>query len=286
MENLNKINRETCNFTNMNYANIKLYLENLKQKYTNFNETEDTLINTINILKEDSRKNVQDLASKTLKLLEARTKELKRVREMYNFDKKFLKSRHIAGVDEVGRGPLAGPIVAASVILDLDDISDKNLILGIKDSKKLSAKSREELSQIIKNKAISYNIALLDNAAIDANGISWCNNTVFKMAVNELNTKPDFVISDGYAIKDFNIKNDYFIKGDEKSASIACASIIAKVYRDNLMKEYAKAYPQYGFELNAGYGTKEHIQAIKKYGICKIHRKCFLNNILSNTADK
>lgn len=203
---------------------------------------------------------------------------------MYSFDIKYLKSKYIAGVDEVGRGPLAGPIVAAAVILNLEIMNDNDLILGIKDSKKLSSKDREELSSIIKNKAICYNISLLDNVSIDTNGITWCNNMVFKMAVNGLNIKPNFVISDGYRIKDINIENDYAIKGDEKSASIACASIIAKVYRDNLMKKYAKLYPQYGFDLNSGYGTREHIKAIKEYGICKIHRKSFLKNILSDIS--
>lgn len=286
MENLNKNNIKIPDITNMSYINIKSYLDNLKQNYIAFNEKEDTLISTANILKKDNRKGVQELAFKVYKLVESRNREIMRVKSMYDFDRKYLKSHYIAGVDEVGRGPLAGPIVAASVILNLNSLNDRDLILGIKDSKKLSSKTREELSLIIKDKSVSYNIALLDNECIDSNGISWCNNMVFKMAVSGLDTSPDLVISDGYKIRDFNLKNDFVIKGDEKSASIACASIIAKVYRDNLMAEYAKVYPQYGFEMNAGYGTKEHIDAIKKYGICKIHRRCFLNNIIPNIESK
>jgi ribonuclease HII len=180
----------------------------------------------------------------------------------------------------VGRGPLAGPIVAASVILNLNYLHDRDLILGIKDSKKLSAKAREHLSDIIKSCAVSYSISELDNGSIDNYGISWCNNEVFKIAVSNLKVNPSLILSDGYAIKNISIRNEFVIKGDEKSASIACASIIAKVYRDNLMKQYAEVYPQYGFGENAGYGTEYHIEALKKYGPCKIHRMCFLKNIL------
>ena len=199
---------------------------------------------------------------------------------MYEFDKSFGAYKYIAGVDEVGRGPLAGPIVAAAVILDLSFSDDAHLLLGVKDSKKLSKKVRSQLAIVIKDKAICYNIALLSNEDIDIRGIGWCNNEVFKLACKDLNLLPDMVISDGYPIKNFDLENRYAVKGDEKSISIACASIIAKVYRDELMDEYSKLYDKYGFENNAGYGTHQHMEAIKLLGTCKIHRNSFLKNII------
>lgn len=282
---LNKDNIPNIDFSNMNFNKIKNYVDVLKEQYCNYSLRFDKLCDVGETLKKDNRKNVQSLGNKIVTFLKARNKEINRVKGMYEFDKKYLNKGYIAGVDEVGRGPLAGPIVAASVVLDLESLEDKNLILGIKDSKKLPQKTREELSELIKSKAVSYNISQIDNYDIDDKGIAWCNNMVFKIAVSELKIKPDFVICDGYPIKNFDIKNDYLIKGDEKSASIACASIIAKVYRDNLMKEYAKTYPYYGFDANAGYGTKEHIEAIKEYGPCDIHRMCFLNNIILNAKN-
>ena len=199
---------------------------------------------------------------------------------MYEFDKAFSSYNHIAGVDEVGRGPLAGPIVAAAVILDLNFIKDADLLLGIKDSKQLSRKVRTKLAILIKDKAICYNIASLSNEDIDTRGIGWCNNEVFKLACKGLKLIPDMVLTDGYPIRNFDLENKYAIKGDEKSISIACASIIAKVYRDELMDRYSDIYDKYGFENNSGYGTKQHIEAIKLHGTCKIHRNSFLKNII------
>jgi len=273
-------NDNVLNFSILTYSKIKEYIDIIKDDFKNFQIHEEKLHEIINLLECDTRSNVQKLASQLTNLVKSRITEIDRVQKMYNFDKQYLANGYIAGVDEVGRGPLAGPIVAASVILDLNTSSDRDLLLGIKDSKKLTSKSREELSKFIKDKAISYKISLLDNTDIDTKGISWCNNEAFKIAVGELSVKPDLVLSDGYPIKNFNIPNEYVIKGDEKSASIACASIIAKVYRDNLMKEYAKLYPYYSFEVNSGYGTKDHIEAIKTYGPSKIHRLYFLKNIL------
>ena len=200
---------------------------------------------------------------------------------MYDFDRSFGNFKYVAGVDEVGRGPLAGPIVSCAVILDLNVLED-DLILDLKDSKKLSSKKREELSKIIKEKALAYYIAESSNEEIDEKGIAYCNNKVFIEACTSIKIKPELVLSDGYKVRGIDIPNKLVIKGDAKSASIAAASIVAKVYRDNLMKEYAKKYPYYDFEGNAGYGTKKHIDAIKEKGICKIHRKSFLNNILNN----
>lgn len=254
----------------MSFIKIKEYVSNL---------TLDKYEYVIGILKDDSRKNVQGLAKKLLNIEEKHKQEIIRVKHMYDFDRNLSSLGLLAGVDEVGRGPLAGPIVAASVILDLK-VLDKDMILKINDSKKLSVKTREELSEIIKQKSISFNIAILDNNQIDIKGVGVCNQLVLKQAVEGHKIQPDFVVSDGYPIKELNIKNKSVIKGDSKSASIACASIIAKVYRDNLMKEYSKVYPYYYFESNVGYGSKVHLEAIKQYGITPIHRMSFLKNII------
>jgi len=229
------------------------------------------------ILSEDHRKNVRALGETVKKHVEHHKSEYIRVKKLYDFDKSYGYDI-VAGVDEVGRGPLAGPIVAAAVILDNNS---KDLILRINDSKKLTKEVREELSDIIKNEAVSYSIALKTNKEIDKEGIGWSNNEVLKRAVEGLNVKPDLVLSDGYAVKNLNIRNEFIIKGDSKSVSIASASIIAKVYRDNIMEEYSEKYTQYHFDKNVGYGTKEHIDAIINHGSCSIHRESFLKNIIN-----
>jgi len=234
----------------------------------------------LNMLLQDNRKTVQKLGSKMVRMLELKQNEIKRVRKMYEFDRSFGDFTYVAGVDEVGRGPLAGPIVAAAVILDLNLDKDKDLILRANDSKKLSIACRKELSFIIKEKALAYKIVAIDNKQIDGKGIGWCNNQVFLECCAGLDIKPDLVLSDGYKIKDFHDLNEYVIKGDTLSISIACASIIAKVYRDELMMQYHGKYPEYGFDRNVGYGTEEHVRAIKKHGIIPIHRKSFLTRII------
>lgn len=233
----------------------------------------------IDWLKEDKRKNVLALKNKIQRELDSYLNEVQRVKTMYEFDKSFGNYRYVAGVDEVGRGPLAGPIVACCVILDLN-ILDKDLILYLNDSKKVKESKREELSQIIKEKALSYHIAVSSNKEIDEKGIAFCNNNVFLESCNSLRIKPDLVLSDGYLVKNIKIENKAVIKGDTKSACIAAASIVAKVYRDNLMKEYSKEYTHYDFENNVGYGTSKHIEALKRYGKCDIHRNSFLTRLL------
>lgn len=267
------------NLYNLGTKDIKKHTDDLLQKIIQYNETPNNINYIINCLINDSRKSVQSIGNKLVRTIERKNAEIERVKKMYEFDKRFGPTLSIAGTDEVGRGPLAGPIAAAAVILDLN-CNDTSLIFGIKDSKKLSPKQREELCEIIKEKSLYFNISLIDYSVIDKRGISWCNNEVLLRACCGLKFKPDIVLSDGYAVKNINIENKYIVKGDAKSASIACASIIAKVYRDNLMKEYSKKYPYYGFENNMGYGTQEHIDAIKKYGPCEIHRLSFLKNIL------
>lgn len=240
----------------------------------------DAIYMMIEILKNDSRKNVQSLATKIENRFTKYTQEIARIKSMYEFDSSFGNYKYVAGVDEVGRGPLAGPIVAAAVILNHHDLDEDKMILGLNDSKKLSPEKREVLSDMIIERAISYKISLLDNNIIDNEGIGVCNHKVFCNSCKELTMEPDLVLSDGYLIKGFVGNNKAVIKGDTKSASIAAASIIAKVYRDRLMKDYAEQYPEYGFERNAGYGTEEHVNAIKKYGITPIHRRSFLKGLI------
>ena len=195
--------------------------------------------------------------------------------DLLNVEEEYFKKGFcaVAGVDEVGRGPLAGPVVCAAVILSREE---KDRISGIDDSKKISAKKREVLSEKIKEKALAYAIESVDERVIDEINILQATRLCMKRAVEALKLKPDFVLTDGNMTLDISIPQKSIIKGDALVASIGAASILAKVYRDNLMKEYARIYPEYGFERNAGYGTKEHINAIKEVGICPIHRKTFV----------
>lgn len=264
--------------SDISYSRIKSILDSFDMN----NCSPETLVQLVGVMREDTRANVKRLGDRILKSMEEREREIDRVKGLYDFDTSFGQYNYVAGIDEVGRGPLAGPIVAAAVILDLKNKALPELILGINDSKKLSSKVRKELAEIIKEKAVSYSIVEMSNSKIDDLGISYCNNLAFKNCCQLLKFQPDLVLTDGYAIKDFNIKNEYIIKGDSKSASIACASIIAKVYRDELMEKYSEIYPQYGFENNVGYGSRQHIDAIKTYGICPIHRKSFLKGILED----
>jgi ribonuclease HII len=269
---------KNMNFLNMNYKEICEYIKTLENSKNA--RSDNDMKSLMNMLLNDNRKTVQKLGSQIFRMFENKEKEIQRVKKMYDFDRSFGNHKYLAGVDEVGRGPLAGPIVAAAVILDLNIKDDKDLILRANDSKKLSISVRSELSKIIKEKALAYKIIAIDNNQIDEKGIGWCNNQVFLDCCNEISIKPDIVLSDGYKIKNYVGLNEFVIKGDTKSISIACASIIAKVYRDELMLQYNNEYPNYGFDKNVGYGTEQHVSSIKKYGAIPIHRKCFLKNIL------
>jgi ribonuclease HII len=270
---------EFHNISDLSAAQIKVQVLEFKENIKMYIE-DNSIDDIIQFLKDDSRKSVKKMGDGLESFKEKYVKEVNRVKAMYDFDKSFGNYKYVAGVDEVGRGPLAGPIVTAAVVLDLDYEKDENFILGIKDSKKLSQKAREQLYKLIVEKAVDYSISVIDNNLIDEKGIAWCNNQSFINNIEGLNIEPNIVLSDGYRIKNFNINNEAVIKGDNKSASIACASIIAKVYRDRLMVKYAEKYPQYGFDNHVGYGTEMHIDAIKKNGICEIHRKSFLTRIL------
>ncbi len=209
----------------------------------------------------------------------------KKLEEMQEYERRLRAGgvRYIAGVDEVGRGPLAGPVVTACVVLpeDFD-------VLGVDDSKKLSEKKREELFDKILSKAVAYGIGMCDNQIIDEINILEATKRAMTDAVAKadamLNEKCggriEHLMIDALTLKDVQIPQTGLIKGDAKSLSIAAASIIAKVTRDRMMIEYAKEYPYYAFESNKGYGTKAHYAGIAEYGITPIHRKTFLKNIL------
>lgn len=185
---------------------------------------------------------------------------------------------YIAGVDEAGRGPLAGPVYAAAVILP-DDV----FIEGINDSKKLSEKRREELYDIICEKAVAYNIYSVDEKRIDEINILNATHEAMNGAVAGLNVKPDYVIIDGNSIKGMTLPHETVVKGDAKSVSIAAASILAKVSRDRFICEMAEKYPEYGFDRHKGYGTAAHNEAVLKYGPCPIHRRTFLKKLLGDS---
>lgn len=192
---------------------------------------------------------------------------------MKQFDNDRNKAGYLAGVDEAGRGPLAGPVFAAAVILPNDVI-----IEGINDSKKLSEKKREKLYDEICEKAVAYCVSSVDEDVIDDINILQATFLAMRDAVSGLNIKPDYVLVDGN--KSPGIDCETVVKGDSKSMSIAAASILAKVSRDRYIVEMSKQYPNYGFEKHKGYGTKAHYEAIAKYGICPIHRKTFLKKVL------
>ncbi|MDA3861812.1 MAG: ribonuclease HII [Melioribacteraceae bacterium] len=202
--------------------------------------------------------------------------------DLKEFDKSFLSSsvKVIAGVDEAGRGPLAGPVVAAVTIFDVNTIIPK-----INDSKKLSEKIREELYDEIISQAISYGIGIVHQKEIDEINILQATLKAMQLAVAELKTTPDLILIDGNKAFNSNIPTQTIVKGDSKSFSIAAASILAKVTRDRIMVAESKKHPEYLWSKNKGYGTKEHIQAIKKHGATKLHRKSFLRNILEHQEE-
>ena len=189
-----------------------------------------------------------------------------------NFERELKQKGYnfVCGVDEVGRGPLAGPVVCAAVIMPLE-----NIVEGVDDSKKLTAKRREKLDVSIRENAIAYAICRIEPQVIDEINILEATKLCMKNAVESLSISPDFVLTDGNMTLDISIPQKSVIGGDAACYSIGAASIIAKVYRDKLMDEYAVQYPAYGFEKHKGYGTAAHIKAIKECGLCPIHRRSF-----------
>lgn len=199
---------------------------------------------------------------------------------MLEYERKYIASglNYIAGVDEVGRGPLAGEVVVAAVIMPLED---DQIILGVNDSKKLSESKREELYELIMQNALACNISSADNHTIDNINILNATKKCMSEAIRGLEIKPQVTLIDAVKL-DCDMPIESIIKGDAKSYSIACASIVAKVTRDRRMKEYHKMYPMYDFDSNKGYGTAKHIQALKLVGACPIHRHSFIKNFVNN----
>jgi ribonuclease HII len=210
-----------------------------------------------------------------IKRAEKLEKEKRRIEEMCVYEKEYADCEYICGIDEVGRGPLAGPVVACAVVLPKDA-----RILYVNDSKKLSEKKREELFDIITSEAVSFGIGVVDWKTIDEINILQATYEAMRQAINNLSVKPDILLNDAVTIPGVDIKQVPIIKGDAKSLSIASASIVAKVTRDRMMVEYDKTYPEYDFASNKGYGTAAHIAALKQFGATPIHRKTFIKNLV------
>lgn len=223
----------------------------------------------------DERGGVQKLVEMAKKRQEKYLAELTRIENLKKYEKEYDNFLYIAGIDEVGRGPLAGPVVAGAVILPKD--CD---ILYINDSKKLTAAKREELYDEIMEKAVSTGLGLVGPERIDEINILQATYEAMRQAISKLNPQPDLLLNDAVTIPGLSMKQVPIIKGDAKSISIGAASIIAKVTRDRLMEEYEHMFPGYGFASNKGYGSAEHIAAIKELGPTPIHRKTFIKNFL------
>lgn len=205
-------------------------------------------------------------------------KEMARLLTMYEYEKKWYEKQftYIAGIDEVGRGPLAGPVVAGAVILP------KGLFIeGANDSKKVAEAKREKLYDIILKEALAWGVGIVDNYIIDDINILNSAKLAMKQAIENLKVKPEALLIDAEQLKDVDIPQEGIIKGDALSHSIAVASIVAKVIRDRMMIEFDEEYPGYGFAKNKGYGTAEHISAIRNKGLCPIHRKTFTRNFVN-----
>ena len=207
--------------------------------------------------------------------MDAYEKELQRTENMKKFEKQYADYEYICGIDEVGRGPLAGPVVACAVILPKDC-----KILYLNDSKQLSEKKREELYDVIMQQAVAVGIGSASPERIDEINILQATYEAMREAIQNLSVKPDILLNDAVTIPQVDIPQVPIIKGDAQSVSIAAASIVAKVTRDRLMVKYDKVMPEYHFASNKGYGAAAHIEALKKYGATPIHRKTFIKNLL------
>ena len=224
---------------------------------------------------EDSRAGVQNLIQKYQKQEEALKKERERTEQMKIYEHKYEDLGWICGIDEVGRGPLAGPVFAGAVILPRD-----SKILHLNDSKQLTAKKRDELYDVIMREAVAVGIGYASPARIDEINILQATYEAMREAISKLSVKPDVLLNDAVKIPQVDIRQVPIIKGDAKSVSIAAASIVAKVTRDRLMEEYDKVLPGYGFASNKGYGSAEHIAALKEIGPSPIHRQSFIGHFV------
>ncbi len=223
----------------------------------------------------DERAGVQALVAKARKSIEALEKEIARTEEMKRYEKEYEHLGYVCGIDEVGRGPLAGPVVACAVILPKDC-----QILYLNDSKQLTAKKRDELYDVIMKEAVGVGIGCVSHERIDEINILQATYEAMREAISKLPVKPDILLNDAVTIPQVDITQMPIIKGDAKSVSIAAASIVAKVTRDRMMEEYDKLYPEYQFAANKGYGAAVHIAAIKEIGPSPIHRRSFIGNFI------
>ncbi len=250
-------------------------IADIKSVFSNLKEEKDFEA-FIDEYRSDERSGVISLVRSADKKISDIKKEIQRMSQMTMYERQYAEYYPLCGIDEVGRGPLAGPVYAAAVILpqDVD-------ILYLNDSKKLSEKKREELYDEIMEKAVAVGIGSSTVERIDEINILNATYEAMTKAVNSLSVKPGALLIDAVHIPQLEeYKQISIIKGDAKSASIAAASIIAKVTRDRLMKELSLKYPEYGFDSNKGYGSEAHINAIKKYGPCEIHRRSFIGNFV------
>lgn len=225
---------------------------------------------------EDDRQGVVKLIDTARKRMQKLELEIARIEMLKEYERQYEHLGYVCGIDEVGRGPLAGPVVAGAVILPKD-----SHILYINDSKKLSEKKREELYDIIMKEAVATGIGMASPQRIDEINILQATYEAMRQAIQNLSVKPDILLNDAVTIPGVDIKQIPIIKGDAKSVSIGAASIIAKVTRDRLMVEYDKLMPEYGFASNKGYGAQAHIEALKKYGATPIHRQSFIKNFVN-----
>lgn len=279
-------------------------LQEIKQEFSNM-QPED-IPQAIACYKGDERKSVQSFLVSMQKRYDKYQEELARIYEMASFERKYSDRHYICGIDEVGRGPLAGPVVTAAVVLPKDC-----RILYINDSKKLSAAKRDELFEEICDKALAIGVGMMNHEVIDEINILQATYAAMRMAVASLNTDterirklghpsaksacgrdslhtnvpgetlvPDLLLIDAVHIPQVDIQQISIIKGDARSMSIAAASIVAKVIRDHMMCEFDSLYPEYGFASNKGYGSASHIEALKKMGSCPIHRQSFIGNFV------
>ena len=223
----------------------------------------------------DERNGVIKLVEQAKKRFEKLEAEIARIENLKKYEREYAQYAYICGIDEVGRGPLAGPVVAGAVILP----KDCN-ILYINDSKKLSAAKREELYDIIMEQAVAVGIGMASPQRIDEINILQATYEAMREAIRKLSVQPDLLLNDAVTIPQVSIQQVPIIKGDAKSISIGAASIVAKVTRDRMMEEYDKILPEYGFASNKGYGSAEHIAALKKYGPSPIHRASFIKNFV------
>ncbi|WP_200760820.1 ribonuclease HII [Effusibacillus dendaii] len=247
----------------------KLTIDQLRNWLASQTELSET---DIKQLRQDTRAGVRALVESQLRKRAAIQAEAERMERLWDYERSLAAKgfRLIAGIDEAGRGPLAGPVVAAACILPIGIVIPK-----LNDSKQISPQQREELFHQIREQAVAYGIGMADVDYIDTYNILQATYAAMRRAIRAIGTEPDHLLTDAVTIPDVAVPQQAVIKGDAKSHSIAAASILAKVTRDQMMIEYGRMYPEYGFEQHMGYGTPEHIAALQKYGVCPIHRKSF-----------